>query len=155
MTTATAPRATYQPRILQPRLRKPIPGVRVFLVQSERDQNAFHFIGIYPTGYIRCTCEAAKHNRLCHHKLALCEHIERQQKVEPMLRDMSPREMLEAFNRRRQTNKLPLLPVAVQHHLNGGVTIWQRQAETVAAKAERAVIQNHTPETFSIFACTR
>src|SRR5215472_8294 len=105
---SAAVKTSYHPRILTPTLKQRIPGVRVLLIQSERDPNAFHFIGIYPDGYIRCQCEAGQHNRQCHHKLALVQWIEAAQRVEPMLRDMTSKELVQAFNRRRTRNNLPL-----------------------------------------------
>ncbi len=100
----------YQPKILTPTLKRRIPGVRVLLIQSERDPNAYHFIGIYPDGYIRCQCEAGRHNRQCKHKLAIIEWLERRQVNEPLLADMSSADLLAANNRRRLRNGLPLLP---------------------------------------------
>ena len=105
---------TYSPVIKQATLKQRIPGVRVFLIQSERDPNTFYFAGIYPDGYVRCQCPAGKLGRTCKHKLLLVGWIEAAQRVEPMLADMTTKELVEAFNRRRTRNSLPLLPVATK-----------------------------------------
>lgn len=167
---STATKKAYTPRILQPKLRQQAHGITAYLVESHTP-NDFHFVWMQPSGYMRCDCQAAKYGRDCSHKQAL------KAKLEAAPHGLSEEAFVEQQQEAERLANLPREFAGVETSEEQKVQKLERQAEetvtarretvihpnfqkklddtifpTMASRAEKAVLQRHEPEEFSIYA---
>lgn len=136
MTTATAPRTTYQPTITEvlpttkEQRRLAAQNFRGFWVEAKSQQMRKgvriirYLLTVMPSGYIKCPCEHSKYSRSdCCHKTALRAHLLVEKLAEPMYQNAAPWEV------ERYKNHPDTIEFARQ--------VAEQQAEAVAAQAER------------------